>query len=39
MSNELNGTTCLLYKGSGAGVVLAGQMEFSVSYGGALIDL
>jgi hypothetical protein len=39
MSGELNGTTCLVYKGVAGTEVLVGQMEFSITYGGTLIDI
>ena len=39
MSGELNGTTCLIYKGVAGTDELVGQMEFSVTYGGTPIDI
>ncbi len=39
MAGELNGTTCLLYKGAAGTEALIGQMEMSVTYGGTPIDI
>lgn len=39
IGGEINGTTCLLYKGAAGTEVIAGQMEFTVTYGGTPIDI
>jgi len=39
IGGELNGTTCLLYKGIAGTEVIAGQMEFTITYGGTPIDI
>jgi hypothetical protein len=39
IGGELNGTTCLIYKGVAGTQELVGQMEFTVTYGGTPIDI
>ena len=39
MSGEINGTTALVMKGTGAGVEVIGQMEFTMTSGGTPIDI
>ena len=39
LGGELNGTTCLLYKGVAGTAELIGQMEITVTYNGTPIDI
>lgn len=39
MAGEINGTTAMMMKGTGPGAVVVGQMEFTMTYGGAPIDI
>jgi hypothetical protein len=39
LGGEINGTTCLLYKGVAGTEELIGQMEMSITYGGTPIDI
>ncbi len=39
MAGELNGTNCLLKKGTNTGSDLVGQMEMTIAFGGTPIDI